>query len=135
MRGATGRTLSETWTPHTAALRGTTVAGFPNLFLLNGPNTILGHNSMIYIIESQVDYIMQALDATAGGSIEATPAAQQAYNEELQRTMANAVWMTGGCTSYYVDAAGRNTVIWPHSAMAFRASLRRLDRREYVVSG
>jgi cation diffusion facilitator CzcD-associated flavoprotein CzcO len=134
VHGVDGRTLSEVWTPHTAALRGTAMAGFPNLFLINGPNTILGHNSMIYIIESQVDYIIQALDAAAGGSIEATPTAQQAYNDSLQRTMADAVWMTGGCTSYYVDAAGRNTVIWPHSAMAFRSAVRKLDRREYEVS-
>ncbi len=133
VHGASGTSLADDWSPHTSALRGTTVAGFPNFFLVNGPNTILGHNSMIYIIESQVDYILQALDAAAGGTIEATPAAQHKYNADLQRTMGSSVWMTGGCSSYYVDAEGRNTVIWPHSAMAFRRALRRLDLNEYVV--
>ncbi len=134
VRGVGGASLADGWSPHTSALRGTTVAGFPNFFLINGPNTILGHNSMIYIIESQVDYILQALDVSSGGTIEATPAAQQKYNAALQRTMGSSVWMTGGCSSYYVDTAGRNTVIWPHSAMAFRRALRRLDRSEYVVT-
>ncbi len=134
VHGVDGRTLSEHWTPHAAALRGTAVAGFPNFFVLIGPNTVLGHNSMLTIIEAQVDYVMQALDAAAGGSIEATAAAQEAYNTELQHRMANSVWTTGGCTSYYIDASGRNTTIWPRSAMAFRAAVRTLDRREYLVT-
>lgn len=134
VRGTDGRTLSEQWASHTAALRGTAVPGFPNLFLLNGPNTILSHNSMIYIIESQVDYILQALDAAAGGTIEATPEAQRAYNEALQRTMRTSVYLTGGCSSYYLDAEGRNTVSWPHSAMAFRKAVRKLDAREFAVT-
>ncbi len=133
VRGTDGRTLSEHWSPHASAVRGTTVAGFPNLFLMIGPNTVLGHNSMVYIIEAQVDYILQALDAAAGGTIEASAAAQRNYNAQLQRTLANSVWMTGGCSSYYVDAAGRNTVNWPHSAMAFRRGVRRLDRSEYLM--
>ncbi len=134
VHGVGGAALAEGWTPHTAALRGTAVAGFPNFFLINGPNTVLGHNSMIYIIESQVDYILQALDASSGGTIEATEAAQRKYNAELQRTLASSVWMIGGCSSYYVDAGGRNTVIWPHSAMAFRRAVRKLDVGEYTVA-
>lgn len=134
LTGTDGRTLSEHWSAHTAALRGTAVSGFPNLFLINGPNTILGHNSMVYIIESQVEYILQALDASAGGTIEATLDAQQNYNDQLQRTMASSVFMTGGCSSYYLDVGGRNTVSWPHSAMAFRRGVRRLDPSEFVVT-
>ncbi|MFM9876735.1 MAG: flavin-containing monooxygenase [Rhodoglobus sp.] len=134
LRGTDGRTLKEHWSPHTAALRGTTVPGFPNLFLINGPNTILSHNSMIYIIESQVDYVLQALDATSGGTIEATLEAARVYNDALQETLRDSVWMTGGCSSYYIDADGRNTVTWPHSARAFRGAVRRLDAREYSIT-
>jgi cation diffusion facilitator CzcD-associated flavoprotein CzcO len=134
VRGRDGRTLSEHWAGHSSALRGTAVPGFPNFFLINGPNTVLGHNSMVYMIEAQVDFILQALDAASGGTIEATPEASADYNDSLSRTFSSSVWMTGGCSSYYLDAGGRNTVTWPRSAMAFGRSLRRLDRREFVVS-
>ncbi len=133
IRGRDGRSLAEAWSPHAEALRGTTVAGFPNLFLVIGPNTVLAHNSMVHIIEAQLDYILQAMDAAGTGTVEATPAAQQRWTDSLQRAFAGSVWTTGGCTSYYNDRAGRNTALWPHGADTFARSVRRFDRSEYVL--
>ena len=132
--GADGVTLAERWDEGMSALRGTTVPGFPNLFLLIGPNTLLGHNSMIYIIESQLRYVIQALRylrRPGVEALEATPAAAAAYQSRLERTLARSVWAPGGCASFYLEANGRNTVVWPGPASGFRAAVRRFDPAEY----
>jgi cation diffusion facilitator CzcD-associated flavoprotein CzcO len=136
IHGSDGRSLDTTWSQHMSALRGTTIAGFPNLFLLVGPNTALGHNSIVYIIEAQLDYVLEALklmNARGARSIEPRPAAQDAYNRNIQRDLAGSVWITGGCTSFYLDATGRNTTLWPHRASSFRRTLRHFDPDEYVI--
>jgi cation diffusion facilitator CzcD-associated flavoprotein CzcO len=136
IHGSDGRSLEGTWSQHMSALRGTTIAGFPNLFLLVGPNTALGHNSIVYIIEAQLNYILGALELigpTGARSIEPRADAQDAYNRVVQRDLANSVWITGGCTSFYLDATGRNTTLWPHRAAGFRRALKRFDPEEYVV--
>jgi len=138
VHGRDGVSLADRWSPHMAALRGTTVHGFPNLFLLVGPNTALGHNSMIYVIEAQLDYVLQALqfmDATGTRVIEPRAAAQAAYNERIQHELSDSVWTTGGCRSYYLDDGGRNTTLWPRRAGAFRAAVRRFDPEEFELSG
>ncbi|HEU0205157.1 MAG TPA: NAD(P)/FAD-dependent oxidoreductase [Pseudolysinimonas sp.] len=142
LRGRDGVSLADRWSGqgsgHMSALRGTTVHGFPNLFLLVGPNTALGHNSMIYMIEAQLGYVLQALqfmDATGTRVIEPRAAAQAAYNERIQHELRDSVWTTGGCRSYYLDDGGRNTTLWPRRAGAFRATVRRFDPAEYVLSG
>ncbi|MCU1417964.1 MAG: FAD-dependent pyridine nucleotide-disulfide oxidoreductase, partial [Schumannella sp.] len=109
---------------------GTAVAGFPNLFLLLGPNTTLAHNSMIGMIEAQVGYVLQAMQS--GALLEARPESVAAYDVTIQDAMAGVVWTTGGCSSYYVDAAGRNTAAWPHGAARFARELRRFDPAEYA---
>ena len=132
--GHGGRSLAEAWTPHGQALRGTTVAGFPNLFLLAGPNTALGHNSLVYIIEAQLDYVWQALaylDAGQLGALEPREEAQRAYNAGLERRFRNSVWLRGGCRSYYLDSGGHNSFLWPGRAAEFRAAVRRFDPAEY----
>jgi len=133
--GRGGRTLADAWAAEgMQALRGTTVAGFPNLFLMIGPNTGLGHGSMVHIIESQLAYLVDAIrtmDADDIAVIEPTEAAQQRWNSELHAAMSRTVWNQGGCTSWYLDAHGRNTTLWPHSTVRFRRELRRLDRGEY----
>ncbi|MEO6116244.1 MAG: NAD(P)/FAD-dependent oxidoreductase [Pseudolysinimonas sp.] len=137
LHGRDGASLADRWSPHMSALRGTTVQDFPNLFLLVGPNTALGHNSIVYMIEAQLDYVLQALqlmDRTGARTIEARPEAQAAYNARIQHALKNSVWSTGGCTSYYVDDAGRNTTLWPHRAAKFRGEMRRFDASEYVLS-
>lgn len=132
--GAGGRTLAEEWGGTMQALRGTTVHGFPNLFLVIGPNTGLGNSSMILMIESQLNYIVDALtriDALGVAAVDARPDAQQRWNEEVQRRMASTVWATGGCTSWYLDAQGRNTTVWPGTTGRFRRETRRIDLAEY----
>ena len=134
VRGIGGITLSETWSPHMEALHGTTVMGFPNLFLLVGPNSALGHNSIVHIIEAQIGYVLKALDAmrTSGAaSVVPTLEAQQHYNRRVQADLADSVWLSGGCSSYYIDAGGRNTTLWPHRAALFCSSVRQFDSSEY----
>lgn len=134
--GRGGVTLDDAWKRGPSAYLGTTVAGFPNLFLIVGPNTGLGHNSMVYMIESQLAYIHDALDAMAREglvSVEVEAHAQHAFNEELDRRLAKTVWQTGGCTSWYQTSSGRNTTLWPGFTFEFRRRTRRFDRDHYVT--
>jgi cation diffusion facilitator CzcD-associated flavoprotein CzcO len=135
VRGADGRTLEEVWDGDMRALRGTTVAGFPNLCFVIGPNTGLGHNSMVHIIESQLSYIVDYVKALGRGgtaALDADGAAQQRWCAEVERRMGPTVWHTGGCRSWYLNAAGRNPTLWPASTLRFRRLTRRIDEREYV---
>jgi cation diffusion facilitator CzcD-associated flavoprotein CzcO len=126
--------LARSWSPHMSALHGTAVAGFPNLFLLVGPNTALGHNSIVAIIEAQLGYVMSALDeldARAAGSLEPEPVAQEVHNEKLQRSLRGSVWESG-CANFYLDDTGRNTTLWPGTVTAFRRALRHVEPAEYL---
>ena len=99
------------------------MAGFPNLFMLVGPNTGLGHTSLIYMIESQVAYTIDALrhlERTGAPAVEVRPEAQLAYNRIVQRRMAGTVWTAGGCASWYLDTHGHNTTLWPTFTWRFR---------------
>ncbi len=136
--GAGGVSLAGTWHGDMTALRGTTVAGYPNMCLVIGPNTGLGHNSMIHIIESQLSYIQDYVTAVARlggrGVLDVRPSAQHHWNAEVQQRMARSVWVTGGCQSWYLSAPGRNPTVWPGSTLAFRRATRRLDLAEYDVT-
>ncbi len=117
------------------AYKGTTVSGFPNLFLLAGPNTGLGHSSMVFMIESQIAYVMDALarmDREGVQAVDLQPQVQRRFNEKLQRKMAGTVWMKGGCNSWYLDAAGRNVTLWPYYTWQFRLATRRFDLENYA---
>lgn len=132
--GADGRTLADVWRASgQQAYKGTTVSGFPNCFLLIGPNTGLGHTSMIYMIESQVAYVLGALttmDRQGLATVEVRPDTQERYNAWIQRRMAHTVWTTG-CASWYLDVNGRNTTLWPSFTFRFRAMTRRFDVAAY----
>jgi len=133
--GIGGRSLDDAWGGDMRALRGTTVAGFPNLCFVIGPNTGLGHNSMVHIIESQLSYIVdyiRALDRTGAAALDTDAGAQLAWCEDVERRMGPTVWNTGGCKSWYLNAAGRNPTLWPGSTLRFRRQTRRVDEREYV---
>ena len=124
IHGRVMHSLAEDWQPDPCAYLGTTVSGFPNLFLLVGPNTGLGHNSMIFMIEAQLSYILDCLhtmECRNLQSVEVQPEIQEAFNEELQERMEGTVW-TSGCASWYLDAAGRNTTIWPGFTFEFPLS-------------
>ena len=134
--GVGGRSLAEVWGGDMRALRGTTVAGFPNLCFVIGPNTGLGHNSMVHIIESQLSYIVDFVQSVGrpGAALEADQRAQDAWCQEVERRMGPTVWNTGGCKSWYLNEAGRNPTLWPASTVRFRRLTRRVDAREYVRS-
>ena len=132
--GIGGTSLAESWQGDMRALRGTTVAGFPNLCLVIGPNTGLGHNSMVHIIESQVQYIVdyvKALDHLGAAALDPRPDAQKRWCDEIERRMEPTVWNTGGCVSWYLNAAGRNPTLWPSSTIRFRRRTRAIDVGEY----
>ncbi|MFF5571505.1 flavin-containing monooxygenase [Streptomyces luteogriseus] len=135
--GADGRTLAETWKGGMEALRGASAAGFPNWMTVIGPNTGLGNSSMILMIESQLNYLadyVRQLDVLGGRvALDARPDAVRAWNHRVQERMKRTVWNTGGCTSWYLDASGRNTTIWPGTTAEFRRATRRVDLAEYDV--
>jgi cation diffusion facilitator CzcD-associated flavoprotein CzcO len=133
--GIGGRSLEEVWDGDMRALRGATVAGFPNLCFVIGPNTGLGHNSMVHIIESQLAYIVdyiRTLDRSGADALDADERAQQKWCDDVERRMGPTVWNTGGCKSWYLNEAGRNPTLWPGSTVRFRRRTRRVDEREYV---
>ncbi|MGI8411040.1 MAG: flavin-containing monooxygenase [Solirubrobacteraceae bacterium] len=134
IRGRDGVLLADAWSPSMSAYLGTTIAGFPNAFMIIGPNTGLGHSSMIYMIESQIAYIVDALrvmERRRAAAMDVRPDVQVAYNHRLQRKLARTVWSSGGCKSWYLDATGRNTTLWPSFTFRFRRQTRKLDERDY----
>ena len=135
--GRDGQDLGTLWRDGPAAYKGTTVAGFPNLFFLMGPNTGLGHSSVVYMIESQIRYVMDALrclDREGITSVEVLPEAEAAYNARVQNRLSSAVWNTGGCRSWYLHpVSGRNVTLWPEFTWRFRRQTRRFDMAAYRV--
>jgi cation diffusion facilitator CzcD-associated flavoprotein CzcO len=135
VRGRDGRTLAEAAATGIQAYRGATMTGLPNFFKLIGPNTGLGHNSMIFMIESQLRYVMDALRVMEERDIatfEIRPEAMSAYNAKIQSMMPGTVWMSG-CASWYLDAQGNNTTIWPDFTFRFRHHTRRFDADAYAL--
>jgi cation diffusion facilitator CzcD-associated flavoprotein CzcO len=136
VRGRDGRTLAEHWDGTLTALRGTTVAGFPNLFFVLGPNTGLGHTSVVLMAEAQAGYIRDALEhmERAGvAAIEPRLEAQDAWNAQIQRKSRGTVWLNGGCHSWYIDRNGKNSTLWPDHTVRFFAAMKRFEPSEYRV--
>ncbi|MCP9958613.1 flavin-containing monooxygenase [Streptomyces sudanensis] len=135
--GAGGVTLAEAWKDGMEALRGTTAAGFPNWLTVIGPNTGLGNSSMILMIESQLNYLadfLRRLDLLGEGrALVPRPSAVAAWNRRVQARMERTVWTSGGCDSWYLDARGRNTTLWPGTTAEFRRATRAVDPDEYEV--
>lgn len=135
--GRDGRRLSEVWKANgVEAYAGSTVAGFPNLFLMIGPNSTLAHNSMIFMIESHINYVASALAflrRPGVRSVEVKQGVQRRYNEWLQSRLEHSVWVEGGCASWYLDHRGRNTTLWPDHTWKFRRLTRRFHPGEYTV--
>jgi cation diffusion facilitator CzcD-associated flavoprotein CzcO len=131
--GRGGRSLADNWHEGSSAYLGTTISGFPNLFLLIGPNTGLGHNSMVFMIESQLNYILDCLrmmNRRELRAVDVLPEAQEAFNAEMQKRMKGTVW-TSGCKSWYLDANGHNTTLWPGFTFEYRRRTRRFDPQHY----
>jgi hypothetical protein len=137
IRGRDGRLLADDWRDHGAqAYLGTTVTGFPNLFLLTGPNSALAHNSVLLGIEAQVRYVLDALRVMRSqqlAAVEVQPQVQQAFVRQVQARMAATVWVTGGCHSWFLDHTGRNTTVWPWFTGRLRRLTRRFDLESYLL--
>jgi cation diffusion facilitator CzcD-associated flavoprotein CzcO len=135
VRGREGRTLADCWQGSPRAHLGTSVPGFPNMFMLLGPNTGLGHSSMVYMAESQIAHVMEALRQTRsrGAEVfEVRPEVVERYNRSLDERMRDTVWSTG-CTSWYLDDTGRNSTLWPDWTFRFRRRAARFDPSEYEL--
>jgi cation diffusion facilitator CzcD-associated flavoprotein CzcO len=131
---ADGVSLAEHWGTTAQAFRGTTVAGFPNAFILAGPNTGLGHTSQVFMIEAQIRYTMQALKYVCRNRmdrLDPRPEAQRAYNERVARSMEGTVWVSGGCDSWYLNEEGRNTTLWPTFTWDYALRTRWFDPHNY----
>lgn len=137
IRGLDNRDLIEEWNITGGdAHYGLTVSGFPNLMFMVGPNTGLGHNSIIHMIESQINYIIDYLNelrnTTGNGFMNVKPENQADYNQEIQEKLNGMVWSEGGCSSYYLQGMdGKNTSIWPGSTMAYRKRTKKIIKDDY----
>ena len=129
--------IVETWQQGPQAYKGICTSGFPNLFFLMGPNTGLGHSSMVYMIESQIRYTMDALTQMKNHgwrSIDVKPDAQQLYNRSVQGELGHSVWNAGGCSSWYLHpVSGRNTTLWPGFTFSYRQQTRHFDAIAYRI--
>jgi cation diffusion facilitator CzcD-associated flavoprotein CzcO len=142
IRGADGESLAE-WLSlddsraGSTAFRGTTFAGFPNLFVLTGPNTGTGHTSQVFVIEAQIRYVAGAIEYAArhgATELEVREKAQRAYSHSVTGKMRSTVWTTGGCQSWYLDATGRNVTLWPDFTWKFALGTRRFDPANYKIA-
>jgi len=135
--GIGGRELADDWKAGPEAFLGISVTGYPNMFLLMGPNTGLGHNSMVFMIEAQVRYTVGLLKQLLSGPIAAIDVKagdQAAYNADLQKAMVGTVWASG-CDSWYQTDEGRHAVLWPGFTFSYWFRTRRPDLAHYTTKG
>jgi cation diffusion facilitator CzcD-associated flavoprotein CzcO len=135
VRGREGKLLDDHWHGSPQAHVGSTVPGFPNFFMLLGPNTGLGHSSMVYMIESQVAYVLDALrvmDERGAETVEVSREAADEFNEAVQRQLDGTVWNTG-CSSWYLDDTGRNATLWPDWTWRFRRRTARFEPADHEL--
>jgi cation diffusion facilitator CzcD-associated flavoprotein CzcO/acetyl esterase/lipase len=133
--GRDGRGLNDAWRHGAQAYLGIAVPGFPNFFMLYGPNTNLGHNSIVYMLESQIAHVMrvwQAMRACAATSAEVGAVDDRRFNARIQRRLARSVW--AGCRNWYVDAGGLNSSNWPGFTLTYRWLTRRAATRAYHLA-
>jgi hypothetical protein len=130
--GRGGRTLADAFGE---TYLGTVVPGFPNYVQLTGANTLLGHSSMVFMIESQLAFVLDAvrrIEAAGGGPAEVRPPVAAAYNAELQARLPSIVWGSG-CSSWYLDSEGRNLTLWPGFTFEFRRRTRRFRPADFTI--
>lgn len=127
IHGPGGTTMAEVWGTSPRAYLGTTVAGFPNVYLMHGPNIGLGHTSVITMFEAQARYVVDAVrhSVERGAPVEPTPEAQEEFVALVDELTDGTVWTSGGCSSWYLDATGRNSNLWPGATIDYhRRTLR-----------
>ncbi|WP_216206572.1 flavin-containing monooxygenase [Amycolatopsis aidingensis] len=137
--GEDGRQLAKEWAGEGVQTHyGITVSGFPNLFFLLGPNTALGHNSVVFMIESQARYVVDAIrlaDRNRAAALQVRREVQDAFQARIQRKLADGVWTRGGCTSWYLDAKGVNRTIWPGFTWRYWMETRRVEPGDFELAG
>ena len=130
--GAGGETLADAFDRNgMCAYKGTTVPGFPNLYILQGPNTGLGHSSVVLMSEAQIRYLVPAV--ATGLVHEVDGARLEGYRDSIDERLAGTVWQQGGCRSWYQNDHGRNVALWPGSTHGFARMMRRFDPQAYRV--
>jgi cation diffusion facilitator CzcD-associated flavoprotein CzcO len=137
IRGLEGRELNEVWAGRAEAYLGTTVTGFPNMFVLYGPNTNHGSGSVPYTLECQFNYVVDAVERLRAGGfrwIDLRPEVQERWREEMAERSRETVWTTGGCHNWYVNERGENTNNWPGAWLEFRRRTRRINPGDYRVA-
>jgi cation diffusion facilitator CzcD-associated flavoprotein CzcO len=136
LTGRDGVALAKRWALRREAYLGTAVAGYPNYFMLVGPNTATGHTSVLLYLEAQLEYIVQALrhmERVGAASLDVHPERQNVFNREIQERLASSVWTDGGCRSWYLDPDGGTSVLWPGPTGGFRKALQRFDPADYRI--
>ncbi len=136
--GRGGRALADAWGGSPRAYAGTTVPGFPNLFVVPGPNTGLGHTSVLVMIEAQLAHALACLDhlrASGAAALEPRAEAEAAWTRAVDARMRATAWVAGGCTSWYLDATGRNSTLWPDVTWRFRRLVARVRPADYALLG
>jgi cation diffusion facilitator CzcD-associated flavoprotein CzcO len=137
VHGLEGRELNEVWAGRAEAFLGTTVSGFPNMFVLYGPNTNHGSGSVPFTLECQFNYVLDAIERMRRGGyrwIELRPEAQAEWRAEMAERSRDTVWMAGGCHNWYLNARGENTNNWPGAWLEFRRRTRRINPGDYRVA-
>ena len=132
-----GESLSQMWQDGMQAYRGTTIAGLPNAFMVLGPNLGIGHNSAFIVIEAQINYILSTLQTMRDqqlSRVEVKADSQKAYNRKVQKDLQGTVWNTGGCSSYYLDKNGFNSVGFPWSTLEMQRLLKDFDAGSYSLT-
>ncbi|MEM1313707.1 MAG: NAD(P)/FAD-dependent oxidoreductase [Pseudomonadota bacterium] len=134
LRGEGGVPLAQAWSEGIEAHLGTAMTGFPNLFLLLGPHTGLGHNSVVLMIEAQAEHVgrlLETMRAQGLAAVEPRPKAQAAFETEMDDRLASMVWQAGGCTSWYQDDSGRNPTLWPGTVAEYQARMAEAGLDQY----
>jgi cation diffusion facilitator CzcD-associated flavoprotein CzcO len=133
IRGRNGQWLNDAWQKGAVAFKGITVSNFPNLFILYGPNTNLAHNSIVFMLESQFRYVLEGfkvLQNYPDAVMDVRPDQQEHFAASVQNHLKDSVW-SSGCTSWYLDANGKNTVNWPGFTFTYRLATRRFEPGDY----
>jgi cation diffusion facilitator CzcD-associated flavoprotein CzcO len=135
VHGAHGQPLSDAFCGQLDNYKGTTFPDFPNFFMLGGPNTGLGHTSVIFMLESQLNYVAKAINVALKDDVLIEPKAHMAakWSREIQAKLPGTVWGSG-CSSWYLNADGQNTTIWPDFTFKYRQSTRHFDERDHRIS-
>ena len=133
--GLNGIELKDAWKDGAESFYGISTKGFPNLFQLLGPNTVLAHNSVVFMIESQVEYILQMMDLVARTHSQAIAVkghVQDQFNQQVQTMMGGTVWQSG-CVSWYQQDGGKNFALWPTYTWKYWLNTKKLNPADYLL--